>query len=732
MALNLKLSHKGLILVAIPLIFELGFVAVLYGLLNDAEREIQREARARAITKQLNRLHALLTQQVSGISAYGLIGSTGMARRYQHASDQIPPLFAELKALVADNPKEYEQVGDLEQYLQGTIQDFRQVKQMIDAGEQASARTYLNGMRSKVPLLVSKMDTLLSEESKIEESSPKIQAEARQTVKNLLIGGVIFNILLAVGLAVYFNRGTTKRLAVLMDNTYRLAVSQPLNPPLKGDDEIAHLDQVFNNMAAALAESARKERAVIENAVDVICSLDSHGRLVKISPAALNVFGYAPDELVGQSVMNLIVEEDRQSSRTAIDEIRKGKSTHPFENRVQRKDGTEVHILWSAHWSQSEQSMFCVAHDITERKRAENLLRQSEARVRTIVETMPVGLVIINQSGFIELINPATERLFSIEPEEICGEHVSVLFPRSPAKTPDGSVEDFMDDLLSKAKGHIYECDARRASGETFPVELSLNEFQALEGPRYLLIMLDISERREVERLKQEFVSMVSHELRSPLTSVQGFLTLLAEDVYGPLTETGKNKVEVAERNVTRLIKLINDLLDIDRLEAGRLKMFFQPIDVSAAIERAVEAVRVLAEQAQVTVEYPTEPYEVVADYDRLVQVVINLLANAFKFSPPSSTVKVVVSKTDKDGLDIRVVDQGVGIPNKYQKVIFERFEQVNTPDRMKKGGSGLGLAICKAIVEQHGGSIGIESEEGKGCTIWFRLPQSPPTYEAA
>lgn len=615
--MRLKLSHKGLILVAIPLIFELGFVATLYQMLNETEKEVQREARARAISKELNKLHSLMTQQAAGISGYGLIGTSSMANRYQRASDLIPEVFQELKKLVSGNAEEERKVDDLQIFLTGALKDFRSVKQMIDSGEQASARSYLNSMRSKLPMLASKFDTLAVEERKIEDLSPKLQAESREKTKQLLWAGVVLNIIIAVSLAVYFNRGTARRLNVLMDNTYRLASGMPLNPPLPGGDEIAHLDKVFNQMAKALKDAAEKEHAAMET------------------------------------------------------------------------------------------------------------LQKSERRVRTIVETMPTGLVIINKEGAVESINPATEKMFQCDISALSGKPVQKLFP----KAASSGVEDLLQMLLTKGKGHILELEAAKADGETFPVELSVNEFESFEGARYMLVILDISERREVERIKQEFVSMVSHELRSPLTSVQGFLSMLAEDIYGGLNDQGKKSVSLAERSITRLIKLINDLLDIDKLEAGRLRMSFKHSNMDQVIERAFDSVHNLAQIEKIELEKTGASAQLIADPDRLVQVLVNLLSNAIKYSPPKSKITVDIGVTTTF-TEVRVIDRGAGIPAKYHQSIFERFEQVNTPDRAQKGGSGLGLAICKAIVEQHGGQMGLISEEGKGSTFWFKLPESPPGYD--
>jgi signal transduction histidine kinase len=249
-----------------------------------------------------------------------------------------------------------------------------------------------------------------------------------------------------------------------------------------------------------------------------------------------------------------------------------------------------------------------------------------------------------------------------------------------------------------------------------------MNEFETLEGKRHLVLVMDVTERHVVEQLKQEFISMVSHELRSPLNSVLGFLEMLPEGIYGELNSTGQEKVSVAERNVNRLIRLINDLLEIDRTEAGRLSMEISDIPIKPLIDRSVDAVKALADKENITIQVSDSDTIVTADGDRIVQVIVNLLSNAIKYSPAGGKIEVS-TLAQEDWLEVRVKDEGRGIPEKYKGLIFEKFQQVDSSDWRQKGGTGLGLAISKAIVDQLNGSIGVESEEGKGSTFWFRLP---------
>lgn len=236
----------------------------------------------------------------------------------------------------------------------------------------------------------------------------------------------------------------------------------------------------------------------------------------------------------------------------------------------------------------------------------------------------------------------------------------------------------------------------------------------------------DITERREVERAKDEFISVVSHELRTPLTSIRGSLGLLASGVLGPLPEKGQRMVDIAVQNTDRLGRLINDILDIERIDSGTSDMDPRPCDAAELIRRAIQCLEQFAADAQVTLTGEGEPLALCADPDRVHQTLTNLISNAIKFSPASSTVRVSCAGGDGEVL-FRVTDDGKGIPTDKLDSIFERFQQVDASDSREKGGTGLGLAICRKIVEHHGGRIWVDSELGAGSTFSFALPVQQP-----
>jgi PAS domain S-box-containing protein len=315
-------------------------------------------------------------------------------------------------------------------------------------------------------------------------------------------------------------------------------------------------------------------------------------------------------------------------------------------------------------------------------------------------------------------MNPASERIFGYRASELIGQSLTPLVPESIAADP----VSYLREGERRALGRITQWAGRRKNGEVFPFELSLFEFRTPEGRWLAGSVRDLSESREVERLKREFVSTVSHELRTPLASIRGSLGLLAGGVLGQLPPEAADVVAVAERNVLRLVKLTNDILDLDKLDTGRIELRLEEVSLSSIFDRSVEAVRSFADQEAVAVEVESTDAKVRADGDRLVQVVVNFLSNAVKFSPRGSAVRL--SCLEEEGsVEVRVSDQGRGIPDTLREAVFERFRQVEASDARQKGGSGLGLAICKAIIEQHRGSVGVESEEGRGSVFWFRLP---------
>lgn len=355
--------------------------------------------------------------------------------------------------------------------------------------------------------------------------------------------------------------------------------------------------------------------------------------------------------------------------------------------------------------------------ELVEHRRTGEVLRASEERSRAIFDHMIGGLITFDAGSRIESVNPAAERIFGYSEEELVGSSVALILADVPPSDPEGYLRKVHQEVI----GRVTESQGRRKNGEVFPFEVALFQFEDPEGVRFAANIQDISERREVDRLKSEFVATVSHELRTPLTSIRGSLGLLVAGVAGELTPQGGDLVRLAERNAVRLTALINDILDFERLDSGKVSMQFAAVDLQVLVEQSFESVRPFANEQGITLTGGPTKVWVWVDAARIIQVLVNLLSNAIKFSAAGREVQVW-AEDQGSRARVFVKDQGRGIPATHRQRIFERFFQVEDSDKRDQAGTGLGLAICKAVVEHHGGRIGVESELGVGSTFWFEI----------
>ncbi len=360
-------------------------------------------------------------------------------------------------------------------------------------------------------------------------------------------------------------------------------------------DELGQLDTSFHEMAEFLSESIRREQALITNAVDVILSLDQTGICLDVNPAVAVVFGISPEMIIGRRFLDIMKDEYKEITLDSLLGAMDHNELVETENQMKRKDGSMIECAWSARWSQEDKALFCVIHDI--------------------------------------------------------------------------------------------------------------------------------SQRKQVERLKRDFVNMVSHDLRAPLSSIQLIMQNAVRGIYGTLPDTANERITMATESIERLISLVNGLLSMEKLESGELELNLVGIRADGIVAPAVHLMQGLAAKQglQLTVKEHSNPY-FYGDSERLIQVLVNLLSNAIKFSPEQTPIEVSVSDV---GTAVRfaVADKGRGVPAGLETKIFERFQQVKASDDSELGGSGLGLSICKAIVEKHGGTLGVEPNNGQGSVFWFELP---------
>jgi PAS domain S-box-containing protein len=510
----------------------------------------------------------------------------------------------------------------------------------------------------------------------------------------------------------------------------------------EGTADLAAMAQMRDLVAIAI-ERTRQEEKLFEtqqrfdqlaNAVDdTFWIVDGKtGEFVYLSPGYRNLTGADPDEVFQDPRVwtEAIHEDDRDRVREAV---RRGADGFRIEYRLRRKDGG---IRWVANKAfpvrDAQGKVFRIAglsHDVTALKEAEaaaqaNLGRAvaETARRQAIFDAASDMIVAIDRTGRIESVNRAGELMLGYEPGELVGMAASRLL--KPGADRSSDLSQVLLRMRRHEPGTPFELELIGKDGRVVPVDANVGELVEADGAHFVAILRDSTERKRIERSKDEFVSTVSHELRTPLTSIAGSLGLLTGGAAGEIPEKAKRLVSIAETNSRRLVRLISDILDIEKMQSGAMEFAFAPVDLGELTTRAVEAMAGLSVELGVRFSVLTVEGQAIVsgDADRLTQVITNLLSNAAKFSPRDQAVEVSVTMVG-GGTRLSVRDRGPGIPTEFQGRIFGKFAQADASDTRQKGGTGLGLAICKQIVERHGGRIWFESEPGQGAAFHVDLP---------
>ena len=523
---------------------------------------------------------------------------------------------------------------------------------------------------------------------------------------------------------------------------------------------------------AALARNAAYLQAVLAASTQVaLIATDTEGVITFFNTGAERMLGYSAAEMVGKltpAVFHLESEVVAQSKSMSAEF---GRPIQGFDVFVQRarqggheerewtyvcKDGShlKVNLVVTALRDDAEgiTGFLGVALDVNERK-------VQEERFRSVVESAPNGFVIVNRAGKITLVNTQTERLFGYAREELVGQDVELLVPERIRSKHSEYRSQFFADPRARAMGSGRDLFGRHKDGSEFPVEIGLRPIVTTEGMQVLCAVVDIGERKRAEqtlralnkelraatvmaqaadRLKSAFLATMSHELRTPLNSIIGFTGIILQELAGPLNEEQHKQLGMVQGSARHLLALINDVLDISKIEAGELTILSELFDLAVSIRKVAGIVRPLAEKKglALTVNVLEGVDSMVGDSRRVEQILLNLLSNAIKFANTGTvtlTAEPVPEYLAKDGaapcpaVRLRVADTGIGIKPDDMVQLFQPFRQLDSELTRKHDGTGLGLAICRRLATLMGGTIEAESNWGQGSVFTVTLPLHLP-----
>ena len=519
-----------------------------------------------------------------------------------------------------------------------------------------------------------------------------------------------------------------------------------------------------------LRESEARYRQLVESSLGVVCTHDLRGMLLSVNTHGVQSLGRTHEDVIGHYLDEFLTEQQRANFDRYLSSIRR---KHEAQGLLSLLDlHGEVHVIAYRNrlieTPAREPYVLAFGIDITEQVRAEEKLRTLMRQSNSVLESVGDGIYGTDLEGCVTVINPAALQMLGYKAEEVLGRNIHALIHHTRA---DGSLYLVSE---SPVQNTIRDLDTVRVSNEvfwrkdgtSFPVEyVACPQIETGPEPKQqdepkiqaeipfeqgselgsestvevepdarpagkavgvVVAFTDTTERRALDRMKDEFISTVSHELRTPLTSLRAALGLITGGSLDTRPQKLKQMLEIAAGNTDRLVRLVNDILELERIGSGKAELHSTMCSADDLFRRVAILQQTDASKVQIRITFNSHGVNVWADPDRILQTLTNLVSNAIKFSPPGTEIHLRSRRTDATEAEIQVRDQGRGIPEDKLESIFERFHQVDASDSRTMGGTGLGLAICRSIVTQHGGRIWATSTMGKGSTFHFTLPTRP------
>jgi PAS domain S-box-containing protein len=503
-------------------------------------------------------------------------------------------------------------------------------------------------------------------------------------------------------------------------------------------DEVGQLGESFQAMAGELAlsfirvktalqESQDKFTKIFRSSPDPIVITDRVQNIfLDVNPSFLHLTGYSELEVINHGVEGLCLPCDSQKLLLVRKKLENQGHIHNLEFDWLTKSGEVKTSLVSSEriLINGRDCVISICKDITDRKKAEENLRQSEERFRTAFENAGSGMALVSLNGYFIRVNRSLCQILGYDSPDLLTKKVTEIIAGEELSKDFDLAYQFLSGQITN---YQVEKSCLHKSGKIIWVLLNVSLLcDVNRNPLHFIWQIqDISKRHEVEQLKNEFVSVVSHEVRTPLTAIKGALEILATGILVDEPREAQQMLKIAVSNSERLLRLVNNILNLEMLDSGKMKLNLELCDINIMVKQAVETVRPIAQQKSIEISYSAlnaPNTKILADEETIIQVLTNLLSNSIKFSHAGTKVEIYATMGGKE-IIVAVKDYGKGVPPDKLETIFERFEQVDISDSRQKGGTGLGLAICKNIVEKHQGKIWVESILGSGSTFYFTLP---------
>lgn len=718
-----RILHIVLSAQALPLICGLLTVLALQMVIVNTDRATKNEEKALVALKSSAAVQKVLLRAIASLAEYSQTGIDADLDGYYKSKVALRNAVQQLQELRASYPSQGKVIGDL----QSIADHFSEVGDQIIVLQRLGptvAPDRLNELSDTYEYgfeqwgrINEKLTDAMQRDFKF---SPVGRASYVSTLTYVLLAGLAAVFIACLLTSRMLTTYIAKRLLVVQENSKRLAAGQGLLERLSGEDEISTLDREFHSMAQAISEATFREKDILENATDIILTVDEK-LFVSSANAACSRLWSGEGELVGRPFLKLVPEQATQAVLQIFEQCKTssvGASIEVPLNTNMQATFASISVQWSA-----ENRLFsCVLHDITLLKQAEDAVRQSEQRLKAMLEDMPAGMLLVDENGRVIGCNQVAARLVNKAASDVNGTAVNQLLAIGESSVPASS---WLANIMTSGRlVHAITCrnDAMHRPEDVRHFELSVSRVSLSGTAVFLLVILDITANQKLELLRRQLVDGISDAIVSPLQNINATLARVKSFAAQRQDERFSKFADAASQESNRLLKLFSELLEVESSNAQQLTVETRDVSVQEVFERSMAAVRVTAEARGIKLSCVQSDAHVQADPERIVQVLINLIFNALKFTPAGGYVKLEALAGDHGFVELRVLDSGSGIPKGMEEQIFQPFKQTKASDALTKGGSGLGLFICKSIVEKHGGTISA-ANHSEGAVFKIRLP---------
>lgn len=711
------LTRRMLILAVTIAVLQAFFLGSVGWMIKETNDHLEKERRVRDVVSTLSRLSNQTQRLTIGVlravtSQQAAENPEAFVRQYNLLRIDFMKDINHLRRLLRPYPDTRKELDDLLKSYDTGLEQIAKLRQNLRSDAQEHY-FILFKLQESSNASTEQLEKLEDKFRRIEEATSEELQSQWDWFNAALATGFVINIAIAFLLYRFFIQRVPGRLEVVADNTVNLALGKPLAAAVTGDDEIAQLDTALRDLGNTLNDFKSKERTILENAAEFICSMNSKGVFLEVNQASSALWGYTPDELIGRRLSSLIPSEQAKTTLDSIEMLFNDRVPVSFENTVRLKDGNHAELLWSAQPGDDAESVVMIAHDITERNRVLRLIRESEEQFRTIIDNLPVTVLSLNNNLQITAANPTTAKMFQYQPAEILGKDLSFLFTGSTGKGSEDA------DIVRAAQTQAIELQSIRKDRSSLAVSLSIKRFTKKNKDNFLAVLQDITTRREIELIKRDFISMISHDLRSPLTSLHGTIGMMAAQIQES-EETASNEKEKkilldAETKIGKLVNLINDFLDLEKIESGSFTFETEDVTLLRLIGTAGERLKDTCPDVDRSISYDSadSTISVRIDLERMVMAILSFVSAIVRFSPSNAEVRVTSQKSPGQ-VSLFLSGDGCNIPDETKQTCLKRYAIVDFGQHETWTVSGLSLALARATIEAHHGTLDIERRDGQ------------------